>query len=190
MNLEPSRAARAHRGKPQSVRNPPPRAVVPPPLTLSQLVNESRSFSRFISLSRTPAMPRNDGKLGEQIAQQILEAETRATFRSIQNASGNGADLVRINPLTRTIEHVEVKSSQIGAPGWPDNLANRFTTWINDAAGGTLSGQRVSADTQAYAAEIQRLIAQGYTVEHRVAQVTIPPAGQTGSALFRLFNWP
>jgi RHS repeat-associated protein len=173
--------------------NPPPTRppAVPPRISAAQLTSESANSSRFISISRTRPIGRhpNDGVLGEQVARQVLEAEIGGVWRGINNASRNGPDLIRINPVTRTIEHVEVKSTQGTSLAWPSNLAGRFNTWITDAARGTISGQPISRADQDFAREIQRLIQQGYRVEHRVAGVRIPPAGSTGAAGFRLFDW-
>lgn len=180
------------RRRPSNVASPhalPNRPPPPPPQALGSLIGR-RLFGP--SMSRIPRMPRNDGVLGEQIAKQILEELSGGVFRGIHNASNHGPDLIRINAATRTIEHIEVKSSQVGAPGWPTgNLAQRFDDWMAElVTQGTLHRQPVSVEGIQYARYIQRLRSQGFRVEHRVMQVTIPPANSTGMPIAELFSWP
>lgn len=168
---------------------PPPKPSQPPKVvgkSLSSLVGQQIVLP---PLSRVGPQ-RNDGALGEQLAKQILDGHTGDVFRSIQNGSGNGADLVRINYATRTIEHVEVKSSQVGSPGWPSNLANRFDGWISDGVNGKIAGKQIDASSQAFAKQIDQLRNQGFSVEHRVMQVVIPGANVTGNPVAVLKNWP
>lgn len=133
----------------------------------------------------------NDGKLGEQLAAQMLEWLTGGKFRGIQNASGHGPDLIRINTVTKTIEHVEAKSSQIGKPGWPaGNATTRFNDWLAQAATGKINGQKISAADEAYARDVlNKLTNEGYTLDNKVMQVTIPKPGATGAPIAELFNW-
>lgn len=116
--------------------------ILPPPprLSLSELVGKKLSSGYLSNVGRQ----KNDGALGEQIAAQLLEKFTGAKFRNIQNKSGNGADLVRINTETKTIEHIEVKSSQVGKPGWPQGDLNiRFNDWIKEAVTGRIAGKPI-----------------------------------------------
>ncbi|MCV2366427.1 hypothetical protein LNV23_23630, partial [Paucibacter sp. DJ1R-11] len=168
---------------PPRASNPPP---APPPAALNSLKGK-QLFGPRLSNVRT----NNDGKLGEQIAAQVLEAMTGAKYKGIQNRSGNGPDLIRINPQTRTIEHIEVKSSQTGAPGWPaGNGTTRFRDWIFEAQRfGTIAGKAVSPADQRYAKQIQALLDQGYKLDNKVMQVTIPPPNKTGTPILELFDW-
>jgi RHS repeat-associated protein len=134
----------------------------------------------------------NDGQLGEQFGKQILEEETGGKFRGIQNGSGNGPDLIRINTETHTIEHVEVKSSQVGDPGWPPrgDPTERFVKWITEAADfGTIAGKKISQADELYAKEIQKLIRAGFSVSNKVIQVSIPPPRASGTVLAKLSDW-
>ena len=168
---------------PPRASNPPP---APPPAALNSLKGK-QLFGPRLSNVRT----NNDGKLGEQVAAQVLEAMTGAKYKGIQNRSGNGPDLIRINPQTRTIEHIEVKSSQTGAPGWPaGNGTTRFRDWIFEAQRfGTIAGKAVSPADQRYAKQIQALLDQGYKLDNKVMQVTIPPPNKTGTPILELFDW-
>jgi RHS repeat-associated protein len=171
---------------PDALPNRPP---PPPPQGLQDLIGR-----RLIGpeMSRVPVVP-NDGLLGEQIAKQMLESLSGGIFRSIRNASNNGPDLIRIDPVTRTIQHIEVKSSQRARPGWPEgNLAQRFDAWLDEIVTyGSLSGQAVSAPDRAYARQIRDLIQnEQYAIQHSVMQVNIPTAGSTGVPIAELFDWP
>jgi hypothetical protein len=118
----------------------------PPPLaTLADLIKRP-----FILGPKVKMGSRNDGILAEQESIKILSVLTGKKFVPIQNKSGNGIDLVFINSATKTIEHIEVKSSAGGTPVLPQNLANRFNKWITDAAGngtpgsGSIAGKPIS----------------------------------------------
>ncbi|WKZ85394.1 hypothetical protein N5B55_00105 [Ralstonia pickettii] len=112
----------------------------------------------------------------------------------IQNASGNGIDLVYVDKETKTVYHVEVKSNLDGLPGnTPQgNLPKQFADWIQDAADGKLNKQAVSSDAQALAQQIQGYMnpASGYTISHNVMQVQIPRRGSTGQVSASLRPWP
>lgn len=171
---------------PDALPNRPP---APPPQALQDLIGR-RIFGP--ELSRIPVV-RNDGILGEQIAQDMLQSLAGGTFRGIRNAANNGPDLIRIDPVTRTIQHIEVKSSQRGRPEWPEgNLAQRFDDWLNEVdTYGTLHGQAVSVADRSYARQIVELIRnEQYSIQHRVMQVHIPMAGSKGIPIAELFDWP
>ncbi len=180
------------RRRPSTASSPdvlPSRPRPPPPQALSALIGRKLFGPQ---LSRVPVV-RNDGILGEQIAKQILESLSGGIFRGIRNSSNNGPDLIRIDPVTKTIQHVEVKSSQRGRPGWPEgDLGERFDKWIDEIVdSGTLKGEPVSAADRDYARQIRSLMRnEGYSVEHRVMQVSIPTAGTTGVPIAELFAWP
>jgi hypothetical protein len=63
--------------------------------------------------------------------------------------------------------------------------------WITEAATtGKISGKAVSAADQAYAREIlNKLAHEGYTLDNKVMQVTIPKSGATGVPIAELFDW-
>ncbi|HEY9108142.1 MAG TPA: RHS repeat-associated core domain-containing protein, partial [Roseateles sp.] len=168
---------------PPATKPPPP----PPPLPVISGLKGKQLFGPKLSNVST----RNDGVLGEQLAAQVLESFTGGKYRGIHNGSGNGPDLIRINPATKTIEHVEVKSSQVGAPGWPTGSGTtRFNNWINEARTGTIAGKKISAADQKYAQEIyDKLTKEGYKLENYVMQVSIPKPKTTGTPILELFDW-
>ncbi|RZL39810.1 MAG: RHS repeat protein [Rubrivivax sp.] len=169
---------------PPAATKPPP---VPPPVSLNSLKGKQLFGPKLSNIAT-----RNDGKLGEQLAAQVLEALTGGKYRGIHNGSGNGPDLIRINPATKTIEHVEVKSSQTGKPGWPTgNPTTRFNDWINEASQlGTISGKAISAADRKYAQDIYDLLNKGgYKLENKVMQVSIPAPKTTGTPILELFDW-
>ncbi|MDN3442033.1 hypothetical protein QL898_10345 [Psychrobacter sp. APC 3279] len=143
----------------------------------------------------------NDGALGESVAKNILEAATGAKYRGIQNGSGNGPDLIRINKETKTIEHVEVKSKMPTSNpnthktpvSWPDGKPDeRFRTWILEARTGKISGKSVSKDDREYAEQIYQLLYgpnATYTLDNKVMQVVLPKINETGNTIAKLFKW-
>lgn len=168
---------------PAAAKPPPP----PPPVSLNSLKGKQLFGPKLSNIG-----PRNDGKLGEQIAAQVLEALTGGKYKGIHNGSGNGPDLIRINPATKTIEHIEVKSSQTGKPGWPTGDPNvRFDAWITEAANsGTIAGKPISFADQKYAQQIRDLLTKGgYKLDNKVMQVTIPGPTAAGSPILELFDW-
>jgi len=51
------------------------------------------------------------------------------------------ADLIGSDSQARTIDHIEVKSSVNGTPGWTQRQqTTRFMNWINEAVTGTIAG--------------------------------------------------
>jgi len=169
---------------PPPAAKPPP---LPPPVTLNSLKGRQLFGPKLSNVST-----RNDGALGETLAAQVLEAFTGGKYRGIHNGSGNGPDLIRINPATKTIEHIEVKSSQVGKPGWPTGSpTTRFNNWINEASQlGTIAGKAISAADRKYAQDIYDLLNKGgYKLENKVMQVTIPAPKTTGTPILELFDW-
>lgn len=164
---------------------------VPPPLaTLATLIKRP-----FILGPKVKMGSRNNGVVAEQEAIKLLAVLTGKKFVPIQNKSGNGIDLVFINSATKTIEHIEVKSSAGGAPAWPQNLANRFNKWITDAAGngtpgsGSIAGKPISIADEQLASKIKDLMQKGYTVDNKVMQVALPKLNESGNSIMKLFNW-
>ncbi|HET9641970.1 MAG TPA: RHS repeat-associated core domain-containing protein, partial [Burkholderiaceae bacterium] len=176
---------KAPAGKLPAVKEPTPPPAVPL-ATLESLEGKQLFGPRLSNVAK-----QNDGRLGEQIAKQILEAETGGKFRSLQNGSGNGADLIRINSETKTIEHIEVKSSQTGNPGRPKGDPNeRFNTWILQAANQKkIAGKNISSEDQMFAQTIERLMGDGYRLDNKVMQVIIPKPGSSGTPIAQLFPW-
>lgn len=89
-------------------------AIARAPLNLSQVSGEA-SFVTRVSMSN---LARNDGKLGEALALDLMQSSTGLSFRSIQNNSGHGVDLLGIDDANMVIWAPEVKSSINGA--FPD----------------------------------------------------------------------
>lgn len=138
-------------------------AIARAPLNLSQVSGEA-SFVTRVSMSN---LARNDGKLGEALALDLMQSSTGLSFRSIQNNSGHGVDLLGIDDANMVIWAPEVKSSINGA--FPDpstlNLLQRTQDWIREAAGGKITNQTISAQDQAYAFRVQQLLAAGYQLK-------------------------
>ena len=163
----------------------------PPPFaTLADLIKRP-----FILGPKVKMGSRNNGVLAEQESIKILSVLTGKKFVPIQNKSGNGIDLVFINSATKTIEHIEVKSSAGGTPAWPQNLANRFNKWITDAAGngtpgsGSIAGKPISIADEQLAVKIKDLMKKGYIVDNKVMQVALPKLNESGNSIMKLFNW-
>lgn len=129
---------------------------------------------------------RNDGVLGEQVAEHIIGDATGLTFRTtLKNNSNNGVDLITIDEKNKTIWIVEVKSSV--RDRYPSiasqDLHNRSEKWINDAAGGSINNQSLSQAEIDYARNIQQLRdVHGWDVKPMYSTVSIPPANTTGIA--------
>lgn len=138
-------------------------AIARAPLNLSQVSGEA-SFVTRVSMSN---LARNDGKLSEALALDLMQSSTGLSFRSIQNNSGHGVDLLGIDDANMVIWAPEVKSSINGA--FPDpstlNLLQRTQDWIREAAGGKITNQTISAQDQAYAFRVQQLLAAGYQLK-------------------------
>ena len=117
------------------------------------------------------------------------------------NGSGNGPDLVYIDTKTKTIVHIEVKSTWAAEPTMPKGDPNqRFEAWIKGAAGGKISGKSVSSEDQAFAKQIKTLMDQGYAVDNKVMVVYIPKQEKSdvltdksgsisGTPVATLHNW-
>lgn len=164
-----------------------------PSLITGVAADAARTF-RFTDdmLPSLTNLARNDGMVGEAVASQLMKEASGKQFMPIQNASGHGADLVYIDHATKTIYHVEVKTNVVGQMGGiPENLADRFGSWINQARYGTLNGQKLPADMSSMANEIFRLKENGgYNVSHNLMQVEIPRVGQSGRVSATLRPWP
>lgn len=135
---------------------------------------------------------RNDGQLGEFLGGQVLKSVSEIDFRSIQNPSGHGIDLVGVDSTNQTIVHLQVKTSTLtGQARIPGEMPTDYQRWVTDAAGGTLNGQRLDSATTQFAQTLEDLrVVQHYRVEHRVLDVSIPPQGQAGSTTMTLSPWP
>jgi filamentous hemagglutinin len=138
----------------------------------------------FVIRPALSIIARNDGSVGEQLALQTLEDATGLNFRSLQNGSNNGIDLIAIDPANKVIWAPEVKSSTIGQ--FPDpnslDLLKKTEVWISGAASGQIAGQQLTETDIAYADQLQTLLDQGYSLKPMVVNVSIPPIGQSGSA--------
>ena len=153
---------------------------------LMQLARQSQQY--IVNLTRL--VLRNDGKLGEQVSQQLLKELTGADFKGILNASNNGPDLVAIDNTAKVIYQVEVKSTQGTSAKWPTNLSDaQFRVWIKEAEKGFINGIKVDPASQAYAIQVQIALDQGYSIQHYVAKVVVPNQGQAGNAIFTLYDW-
>lgn len=123
-------------------------------LDLNQLKTHGSVGVAFPPMSHVSvSLSKNDGKLGEWLtALAIKEANPGLEFRAIQNTSGNGIDLVAIDPINKTIVHVEVKSTVRGEIETLVGLDKRFNDWI-DAAGttGILNRQQLPPGMVAFA---------------------------------------
>ena len=173
------------------------KAVVDQPGNASKLDLSKLSSSQTITLSEMSHLGigsslRNDGKLAELLtAMALKEANPNLEFRAIQNASGNGVDLVAIDMVNKTIVHVEVKSSVLGEFRPVNDLASRFDKWIAEAATGKIAGKDVGDAGTKLATDIRDLIAnQSFTISHSVAQVAIPRVNQSGIPTIKLRPWP
>jgi filamentous hemagglutinin family protein len=127
---------------------------------------------------------RNDGTLGEQAAAQLLQDATGITFVPIQNASGNGIDLVGIDEANMTILAPEVKSSTVGSFPNPDslNLVERTEDWINQVAdSGKINGQELSDADKAFAEQLQAPLEKGFQIKPVVVNVNIPQVQAAGN---------
>ncbi|WP_454909647.1 hemagglutinin repeat-containing protein [Variovorax gossypii] len=156
-------------------------AIARAPLNLSQVSAEA-SFVTRVSVTN---LVRNDGKLGESLAQELMQNATGISFRSIQNNSGHGVDLLGIDETAKIIWAPEVKSSINGA--FPDpntlNLMQRTQSWINQAADGRITNQQISAVDIEYAQRVQRLLESGgYQLKPLVINVSIPRQNTSGLA--------
>ncbi|WP_241171956.1 hypothetical protein [Burkholderia multivorans] len=72
-----------------------------------------------------------------------------------------------------------------------DDLTDRFSNWISQAANGKIGPQNISTESVELAQKIQAYMnpSNGYTVSHNVMQVEIPRPGSTGSVTAGLLPW-
>jgi hypothetical protein len=113
--------------------------------------------------------------------------------RSIQNASGNGADYIggTIDHVGMTIPGFEVKATDTGNRQPVGDLPVRMKDWIDEAANfQTVAGKPISASDQAYATYLSGLLQQGYTIKPYVVEVAVPAQGQTGRPTIQVTPWP
>jgi hypothetical protein len=126
----------------------------------------------------------NDGTEGEIVAAKLLKDTTGLEFKTIQNASRNGADGVAVDDAAKVIYGAEVKSSIKG--NFPDadslNLPAKFDAWIRNAARGTLNKQTLDPDTIKFAEELVKKLDAGYTIKPFMVKVAVPMPGTTGPA--------
>jgi Holliday junction resolvase-like predicted endonuclease len=128
---------------------------------------------------------RNDGVLGEQVAEQIIGDATGLTFRTtLKNNSNNGVDLIAIDEKTNTIWIIEVKSSINGQfPSLQSqNLVTRSTDWILNASKGTINNQQLDPAEIEYARKVQNMIDSGWNFKPMYSTVNIPKPNTTGPA--------
>jgi hypothetical protein len=156
-------------------------AIAAAPLNLAQVQGEA-SFVVRVPLS---TYGRNDGNLGEMVSKDLMQNATGLEFRSIQNASGNGADLSAVDIANKTIWMPDVKASTIDKFPNPTslNLQQRSEQWIIDAANGSINNQTLSASDVAYAQNLLRLWQQGgFQIKPLVVNVSIPKSSTSGLA--------
>jgi Holliday junction resolvase-like predicted endonuclease len=128
---------------------------------------------------------RNDGILGEQVAEQIIGDATGLTFRTtLKNNSNNGVDLIAIDEKTNTIWIIEVKSSINGQ--FPSvqsqNLVTRSKDWILNASNGSINNQQLDPAEVEYAQKIQDMVKNGWNLKPMYSTVSIPKPNTTGPA--------
>lgn len=128
---------------------------------------------------------RNDGVLGEQMAETIIGDATGLTFRTtLKNNSNNGVDLIAIDEKNKTVWIIEVKSSVRDT--YPSvasqDLHNRSKDWINNAAqNGKINGQQLAQAEIDYANDIMELRdVHHWPVKPMYSTVCIPTANTTG----------
>lgn len=172
--------------------------IAPKLSTLNDLIKRKFILGPKVKSSNAKRDSGNDGMLGEEVAQKVLESLTGNKFKGIQNASGDGPDLIYINHATKTIEHVEVKSKMATDKNtnskvtWPEGDPNvRFNAWINEAAGPTksISGQALTTEDKMFATLIDGAMKMGYKIDHKVMQVSLPKLGESGNTIVKLFDW-
>jgi hypothetical protein len=151
------------------------------PLDLATVGGKS-SFIQQINVPNDAI--RNDGVLGEQVAEQIIGNSTGLIFRTtLKNNSNNGIDLVAKDDKNKTIWIVEVKSSirdtypSVGS----QNLVTRSNNWINDAAAGRINGQQLDPAEIKYANEVLDLVnSAGWKIKPMYSTVNIPKPNTVG----------
>lgn len=141
----------------------------------------------LIQLSHTAGA--QDGKLGEQLAIQVLNEKTGLNFQPLQNASNHGCDgcVVAVHGDTITVVVMDAKSSQRGvdeaksAVGDPET---KLRGWLQkDSIAG--------ADANKSLAEaIQKALENGAQVKGITVKVGVPAPGTTGAAELKVEPWP
>jgi filamentous hemagglutinin len=90
----------------------------------------------------------------------------------------------------KTIPGFEVKTTDTGNRQPVGDLPVRTEVWIREAASGTISGKPISPSDQTYAAYLDGLLRQGYTIKPYVVEVAVPAQGQTGRPTIQVTPWP
>lgn len=153
------------------------------PLDLNA-VSGKASFVKQITVPNNAI--KNNGVLGEQVAEQIIGDATGLTFRTtLKNNSNNGVDLITIDEKNKTIWIIEVKSSV--RDKYPSvvsqDLHTRSKDWIDKAAAGSINGQQLTSAEIKYAQDVRELReVHRWPVKPMYSTVSIPPANTTGVA--------
>ncbi|MBJ9977590.1 hemagglutinin repeat-containing protein [Pseudomonas sp. S75] len=129
----------------------------------------------------------NDGKLGEQLAVQVLNEKTGLNFKPLQNSSNHGCDgcAVAINGDTITVVVMDAKSSVNGvnkAATPHGDPATRLRGWLGNSS---------IADSDPALRDALRaaLLSENAKVQGVTVKVGVPAAGRTGVAEFKVEPW-
>jgi YD repeat-containing protein len=170
----------------------------PPVVTLSAAQRLQQAYGKGpiqTAPAANPPHPRglNDGRHGEQVGLNTLEAETGMRFQPLQNPSGHGADGVFIDADNGVIYVAEVKSSIGGvtdaatAQGSP---TAKLTEWARRSAGPESGWRTQNPANVALADDIRAALRSGqYRVEGIQVQVGVPTPGTTGRSTVLFSQW-
>jgi hypothetical protein len=130
------------------------------------------------------------GKLGEQLAIQVLNEKTGLNFQPLQNVSGHGCDgcAISIQGDTITVVVMDAKSSQAGvdaAKSATGNPAARLNGWIRSD-----SIKDASLENKTLIDAIQAALDKGAQVQGITVKVGLPAPGTTGIAELKVEPWP
>jgi hypothetical protein len=160
-------------------------AAVKPLQKVTQVDELFGKTFEVIPLSHT--VGRQDGKLGEQLALQLLNEKTNLNFKPLQNASNWGCDgcAVAINGDTITVVVMDAKSSQLGvntAASAVGDPRTRLQKWLDTDS--------IAKSDPALANTLQNALDKGVKVQGVTVKVGLPAPGTTGTAQFKVEPWP
>ncbi len=132
---------------------------------------------------------RQDGRLGEQIALQVLNEKTGLNLKPLQNASNHGCDgcAVSIQGDTVTVIVVDAKSSQYGvdaAKSATGDPAVKLRRWLD-----TPNIANASPESAALVRRISEALSDGATVKGLTVKVGVPAPGTTGTVTMKVEPW-